>query len=60
MMESLFESLVIVVTLISFSATLFLIGTVLSDKLQTGEINRKISDLVFDKSKLKYTDGDNT
>jgi hypothetical protein len=50
MMESLFESLVIVVTLISFSATLFLIGTVLSDKLQTGEINRKISDLVFDKS----------
>lgn len=50
MMDSLFESLVIVVTLISFSATLFLIGTVLSDKLQTGEINRKISDLVFDKS----------
>tara|TARA_B100001093_G_scaffold500367_1_gene550744 strand:+ start:791 stop:964 length:174 start_codon:yes stop_codon:yes gene_type:complete len=50
MMESLFESMVIVVTLISFSATLFLIGTVLPDKLQTGEINRKISDLVFDKS----------
>jgi len=50
MMESLFESMVIVVTLISCSATLFLIGTVLPDKLQTGEINRKISDLVFDKS----------
>ncbi len=60
MMENLFDSSVIVVTLISISASLFLLGTILSDKLQTVEINRRISDLVFDKSKLKYTDGDNT
>jgi len=59
-MESLFDSSVIVVTLISISASLFLCGTILSNKLQTIELNRKISDLVFDKSKLRYTDGDNT
>ena len=60
MMENLFDSSVIVVTLISISASLFLLGKILSDKLQMVEINRRISDLVFDKSKLKYTDGDNT
>jgi hypothetical protein len=60
MMENLFDSSVIAVTLISISASLFLLGKILSEKLQTVGVNRKISDLVFDKSKLKYTDGDNT
>tara|TARA_B100001059_G_scaffold231236_1_gene266720 strand:+ start:1594 stop:1776 length:183 start_codon:yes stop_codon:yes gene_type:complete len=60
MMENFFDSSVMVVTLISISASLFLFGTILSDKLQTVEVNRKISGLVFDKSKLKYTDRDNT
>ena len=59
-MENLFDSSVIAVTLISISASLFLLGKILSEKLQTVGVNRKISDLVFDKSKLKYTDGDNT
>lgn len=59
-MESLFDSSVIVVTLISISASVFFCGTILSNTLQTIELNRKISDLVFDKSKLRYTDGDNT
>ena len=59
-MESLFDNSVIVVTLISISASLLLCGTILSNTLQTIEVNRKISNLVFDKSKLRYTDGDNT
>ena len=54
MMENLFDGSVLVVTLVSVAASLVLLGTILSDKLNTVDIK------LFDKSKMKYTDGDNT
>ena len=54
MMISLFDNTVLVVTLASLAASLFLIWTLVSRKL--GSVDVKL----FDKSKMKYTDGDNT
>ena len=54
MMESLFNTAVLVVTLTSVAASLILFGTLVSGKLYTADVK------LFDKSKMKYTDGDNT
>ena len=54
MMESLFNTAVLVVTLTSVAASLILFGTLVSGKLDTVDVK------LFDKSKMKYTDGDNT
>ena len=54
MMISLFDNTVLVVTLASLAASLFLHWTLVSRKL--GSVDVKL----FDKSKMKYTDGDNT
>ena len=53
-MENLFDTAVLVVTLTSAAASLVLFGSLLSGKLDTVEVR------LFDKSKMKYTDGDNT
>ena len=53
-MISLFETAVLVVTLASLAATLFLLWTLLSRKLKAVDVK------LFDKSKMTYTDGDNT
>ena len=53
-MENFFDTAVLVVTLTSTAASLLLLGSLLSGKLYTVEAK------LFDKSKLKYTDGDNT
>tara|TARA_B100001093_G_C26666053_1_gene944056 strand:+ start:233 stop:397 length:165 start_codon:yes stop_codon:yes gene_type:complete len=54
MMENLFDTAVLLVTLASVTASLTLFGTLLSGKLDTVAIKP------FDKSKVKFTDGDNT
>ena len=54
MMISLFDNTVLVVTLASLAGSLFLLWTLVSRKL--GSVDVKL----FDKSKMKYTDGDNT
>ena len=53
-MVNLFDTAVLVVTLTSLTASLILLWTLLSRKLEA--VNVKL----FDKSKMKYTDGDNT
>ncbi len=54
MMISLFDTAVLVVTLASLAASLILLWTLVSRKLETVDVK------LFDKSKMKYTDGDNT
>ena len=54
MMTSLFDNAVLVVTLASLAASLILLWTLVSSKLGTVGVK------LFDKSKMKYTDGDNT
>ena len=54
MMENLFDSSVFVVMMIAIYASSVLFGIALSGNLNP--IRRKL----FDKSRLKYTDGDNT
>ena len=54
MMTSLFDNAVLVVTLASLAASLILLWTLVSHKLGTVDVK------LFDKSKMKYTDGDNT
>ena len=54
MMISFFDNAVLVVTLASLAASLILLRTLVSRKLET--VDAKL----FDKSKMKYTDGDNT
>ena len=53
-MDNLFDTAVLVVTLTSAAASLVLFGSLLSGKFDTVEVK------LFDKSKMKYTDGDNT
>ena len=54
MMISIFDTAVLVVTLASLAASLILLWTLVSRKLGTVDVK------LFDKSKMKYTDGDNT
>ncbi len=54
MMASLFDTAVLVVTLTSIAASLILFGTLMSGRLENADVK------LFDKSKMKYTDGDNT
>ena len=54
MMISFFDNAVLVVTLASLVASLILLWTLVSRKLGTVDVK------LFDKSKMKYTDGDNT
>ena len=54
MMISFFDNAVLVVTLASLAASLILLRTLVSRKLET--VDAKL----FDKSKMTYTDGDNT
>ena len=53
-MDNLFDTAVLVVTLASAAASLVFFGTLLVGKPGTVEVK------LFDKSKMKYTDGDNT
>lgn len=54
MMENFFDTAVLVVTVTAVAASLILFGALLLGKLHAVDIRP------FDKSKLKYTDGDNT
>ena len=54
MMENFFDTAVLVVTITSVAASLILLGTLLSGKFLTVDVK------LFDKSKMKYTDGGNT
>ena len=54
MMASLFDTAVLMVTLASAAASLILFGTLVFGRLETADVK------LFDKSKMKYTDGDNT
>ena len=54
LMENLFDTAVLIVTLTSAAASILLFGSLLSGKLDTVDVE------LFDKSKMKYTDGDNT
>ena len=54
MMENFFDTAVLAVTISAVAASLVLLGALLSGKLYTVDIRP------FDKSKLTYTDGDNT
>lgn len=53
-MISFFDTAVLVVTLTSVAASLILVVTLISGGLETVDVK------LFDKSKMKYTDGDNT
>ena len=53
-MASLFDTAVLVVTLTSVAASLTLFGTLMCGRLETVDVK------LFDKSKMRYTDGDNT
>ena len=53
-MVSFFDTAVLVVTLTSVVASLVLFGTLMSGRLENVDVK------LFDKSKMKYTDGDNT
>ena len=54
MMISLFDTAVLVVTLASLAASLILLWTLVSRRFEAVDVK------LFDKSKMKYTDGDNT
>ena len=54
MMASLFDTAVLVVTLTSVAASLILFGTLLLGRSANVDVK------LFDKSRMKYTDGDNT
>ena len=53
-MENLSDTAVLVVAFTSAAASLVLFWSLMSGKLDTVEVK------LFDKSKMKYTDGDNT
>ena len=53
-MVNLFDTAVLVVTLASLATSLILLWTVVSGKSEVVDVK------LFDKSKMKYTDGDNT
>ena len=53
-MESIFDTAVLVVTLTAVVASITLFGALLSGKTVVADIR------LFDKSKMTYTDGDNT
>ena len=54
MMENVFDTAVLFVTLTSVAGSLILFWTLLSGYINTVAVE------LFDKSKLKFTDGDNT
>ena len=54
LMENIFDTAVLVVTLTAVAASITLFGVLLSGKMIAADIKP------FDKAKMKYTDGDNT
>lgn len=53
-METIFNTAVLMVSLTAVAASLILFGMLLSGKLGATDFR------LFDKSKIRYTDGDNT
>ena len=53
-MENIFDTAVLVVTLTAVAASITLCGALLTGKIGAADAR------LFDKSKLTYTDGDNT
>lgn len=53
-MENIFDTAVLVVTLTAVAASIALCGVLLSGKMIASDVR------LFDKSKMTYTDGDNT